>query len=165
MDSCPPLGVHCHREWCYTYYNISFLLFILKVSIELFNQSRGIFPLRTESLFVRMFRPTFWCSIARLRTLFKYLSLSHISINSTTSLGGPITLRRLTSKGTFTMSKAAERSRLAISTYLLSSGALVMRDCNVRPAVEVLRFLQKPCCCLQAMLISCRISIFQYLIT
>ena len=59
MNSCPPLGVNCHMEWCYTYYNISFLHFILNVSIELYNQSRGIFPLRTESLLVRIFRPTF----------------------------------------------------------------------------------------------------------
>ena len=53
-----------HITWsgynCGTFdYYISFLHFILNKSKELFNQSSGILPCKTESPFVSTLRPTF----------------------------------------------------------------------------------------------------------
>ena len=66
----------------------------------------------------------------------------------TTSFGSPKITNLLINRSTSTISKAALRSMLASATKSSSSKALDISDCNNRPAVTVLLFFIKPCCCL-----------------
>ena len=61
-----PMGSHCQVEWRLLYFSI---ITTLNESRELFSHLSGILPLRAKSLFVKVFKPTFFHLFSWLKKL------------------------------------------------------------------------------------------------